>query len=292
MVESIIGNYLIEIGKITEQQYRIALDRMNSVRVKLGLIAVSEGFMTLQQVEEVNQLQKKLDKRFGDLAVEKNYLTDEQVGKLLKKQGDAYLTFMQALEEFEMITPAEAVWIIDEFKESRGLTNIEMDYIKSDDVDKIVEIMLPDKAADYSVLIAIAIKTIIRIADRHAGIIKVEMKDFRSAAPMAVQSLEGENETWTNGFKEVDGAMRTAASIFAEEDFTEMDEDALDAAAELVNCINGLYASSASGSHGKFLELMPPLYSMDGTDYPEGEACVVTVQIDDKLCEYASIKKV
>ena len=292
MVESIIGNYLIEIGKITEQQYRIALDRMNSVRVKLGLIAVSEGLMTLQQVEEVNQLQKKLDKRFGDLAVEKNYLTDEQVGKLLKKQGDAYLTFIQALEEFELITQAEAVWIIEEFKESRGLTNIEMDYIKSDDVDKIVEIMLPDKAADYSVLIAIAIKTIMRIADRQPGILKVEMKDFRSAAPMAVQALEGENETWTNGFKEVDGAMLTAASVFAEEDFPEMDEDALDAAAELVNCINGLYASSVSGSHGKFLELMPPSYSMEGADYPEGEACVVTVQIDGKLCEYASIKKV
>ena len=107
MVESIIGSYLVDSGRITRQQFRAALDKMDSVRVKLGLIAVSEGFMTFAQAEEVNRLQAMCDKRFGDIAVEKGYLTDEQVGKLLKRQGDAYLTFIQALEDDKLITIGE-----------------------------------------------------------------------------------------------------------------------------------------------------------------------------------------
>ena len=43
--------------------------------------------MTKEQADEVNQLQAMKDARFGDIAVEKGYLTDEQVGKLLKKTG-------------------------------------------------------------------------------------------------------------------------------------------------------------------------------------------------------------
>ena len=76
MVESIIGSYLVDSGRITQQQLRAALDKMDAVRVKLGLIAVSEGFMTFAQAEEVNRLQAICDKRFGDIAVEKGYLSD------------------------------------------------------------------------------------------------------------------------------------------------------------------------------------------------------------------------
>ena len=93
-----------------------------------------------------------------------------------------------------------------------------------------------------------------------------------------------------NGFKEESGALLTAACFFGQEDFPEMSEDVLDAAAELMNCINGLYASAQSSAHGAFLELMPPVYSVDGTDYPQAEACVVTVQIDGKQCEFLTVK--
>ena len=291
MVESIIGKYLMDSGRITQQQFRAALDKMDAVRVKLGLIAVSEGFMTFAQAEEVNRLQAICDKRFGDIAVDKGYLTEEQVGKLLKRQGDAYLAFIQALEDDKLITIGEVANVLEEFKMNQCLTNTELEDIKSDDVDKIVDVFLTEEAKEYEAVIAIAMKTLIRLVDRHASIIKAEMKSLDSNAPMAVQEMQGESGKWTNCFKEVDGALLTAASFFGQEDFEELDEDALDAAAELLNCINGMYATSLSGNHGNFLELMPPLYEVDGVEYPDDAACVVTIQIDGKLCEFAAIKQ-
>ena len=290
MVESIIGKYLMDSGRITQQQFRTALDKMDAVRVKLGLIAVSEGFMTFAQAEEVNRLQAICDKRFGDIAVEKGYLTDEQVGKLLKRQGDAYLAFIQALEDDKLITVGEVANVMEEFKMNKCLTNTELEDIKSDDVEKIVDVFLPEEAEGYEQLVGIAMKTLIRLVDRHASIIKAEIKKADGGAPMAAQEMQGENVKWFNGFRELDGALLTIASFFGQEDFEMLDEDALDAAAELMNCINGLFASALSGNHGQFLELMPPQYAVDGLDVSDQMACVVTVQIDGKLCELITVK--
>ena len=291
MVESVIGSYLVDSGRITQQQLRAALDKMDAVRVKLGLIAVSEGFMTFAQAEEVNRLQAICDKRFGDIAVEKGYLTDEQVGKLLKRQGDAYLVFIQALEDDKLITIGEISNVLEEFKRNACLTNTELEDIKSDDVEKIVSVFLPESAKEYENLVSITMKTLLRLVDRHSSIVKVEMKTVDDKAPMAIQELQGESCKYFNGFKEVNGALFTAACFFGQEEFDEMNEDVLDAAAELMNCINGLYASSLSGNHGAFLELMPPVYNVEGVDYPKEEACVVTVQIDGKLCEFITVKQ-
>ena len=291
MVESIIGNYLVDSGRITQQQFRAALDKMDAVRVKLGLIAVSEGFMTFAQAEEVNRLQAICDKRFGDIAVEKGFLSDEQVGKLLKRQGDAYLAFIQALEEDKLITIGEVSNVMEEFKRNACLTNTELEDIKSDDVEKIVDVFLPESAKEYEALIGVTMKTLIRLVDRHASIVKAEMKSVDAKAPMAIQELQGDGVKFVNGFREVNGALLTAACFFGQEDFEEMNEDVLDAAAELMNCINGLYASSQSGNHGAFLELMPPAYGVEGVDFPTGDACVITVQVDGKLCEFVTIKQ-
>ncbi|MBP5281652.1 MAG: hypothetical protein J6Z22_04045 [Lachnospiraceae bacterium] len=291
MVESIIGKYLVDSGRITQQQYRAALDKMDAVRVKLGLIAVSEGFMTFAQAEEVNRLQAICDKRFGDIAVDKGYLTDEQVGKLLKRQGDAYLAFIQALEDDKLITVGEVANVIEEFKQNKCLTNTELEDIKSDDVEKIVSVYLPEEASGYQQFISIAMKTLIRLVDRHASIIKAEMRKVTEMAPMASQEMVGETVKWCNSFRELDGALLTIAAFFGQEDFETLDEDALDAVAELINCINGLFASALSSNHGEFLELMPPIYAVEGLECSEDESCVVTVQIDGKLCELVTSMK-
>jgi len=110
MVEYILGNYLVETGKITKEQLAQTLADQDTVRVKLGLIAVAEGMMTLEQTAEVNRLQALMDQRFGDIAVQKGYLTDEQVGKLLKKQGNAYLTFIQTMVDSQLLDMEDVNW--------------------------------------------------------------------------------------------------------------------------------------------------------------------------------------
>ena len=65
------GNYLVKNGVITEEQLQEVLEIQKTSRVKMGLIAVSEKMLTARQTYEINMLQVTLDKRFGDIAVEK-----------------------------------------------------------------------------------------------------------------------------------------------------------------------------------------------------------------------------
>lgn len=76
MFDHIFGKYLVQAGKLTQDSLEEVIKYESSVRVKLGTIAVAEKLMTDKQAEEVNQLQAVMDKRFGDIAVEKGYLTE------------------------------------------------------------------------------------------------------------------------------------------------------------------------------------------------------------------------
>ncbi len=63
-------------------------EQRGGARVKLGLIAIAEKLMTSEQTEELNTLQRQTDRRFGDLAIEKGYLTEQQLERLLENRGE------------------------------------------------------------------------------------------------------------------------------------------------------------------------------------------------------------
>ncbi|MFR5618554.1 MAG: hypothetical protein ACLTJ5_06805 [Clostridium sp.] len=56
------------------------------------------------------------DKRFGDLAVEKGYLTEADVNYLLGRQGNPYLIFIQGLEENGIMSRDEIETALDAFQ--------------------------------------------------------------------------------------------------------------------------------------------------------------------------------
>lgn len=280
MVEYILGNYLVATGKISAEQLQTVLYKQDSVRVKLGLIAIAEGFMTTAQAEEVNEIQAIKDKRFGDIAVEKGYLTDEQVGKLLKEQGNTYLMFIQALVDEQLIQMAEVDGILEEFRKKNDFTNTELEDIKRDDVDRIIPLYLPEEGKKYQELIGVAVRTLIRLIDRRIYIGPATMETCLEGKAMVSQQMEG-SANFVDCFAEGTGALLKAGSIFGEEDFMSMDEDVLDAAGELLNCINGLYASNKS-REGQVLELLPPSYMLEGTNQPKDMVCKVPVFINGK----------
>ena len=193
MVEYILGNYLVETGKITKEQLTKALINQDSVRIKLGLIAVAEGMMTLDQTAEVNRLQALMDMRFGDIAVQKGYLTEEQVGKLLKKQGNTYLSFVQSLVDNDYLDMEDVDLVVNSFRLINGYNNSEMDALKSDEPDRIVPLFMPEEGRQFTEIISTAIKSIIRLIDRHAYIGRAEMIDSFPAKDMIPPSIQGLN---------------------------------------------------------------------------------------------------
>ena len=280
MVEYIFGNYLVDIGRITKAELQQVLEKQDSVRVKLGLIAVEEGLMTIEQADEVNKLQAVMDQRFGDIAVGKGYLTEEQVAKLLKQQGNAYLMFIQALVDDDLIMMEEIDLLLNDFKRVNGFSNSELDDIKSDDVDRIIPILLPDEGKQYQEVIGAAVRMLIRMVDRHVYLGNAVMVEALPAEDVVSQAMVGEGGI-VDCFSERNGALLKVCSVFGQEEFERLDPDSLDAAGELLNYVNGLYASGLS-SRGVFLELMPPEYGAVKENVKTGTICSIPIFVGGK----------
>ena len=286
MIGYILGNYLVDTGKLTKEQLREVLDGAGKVRVKLGLIAVAEGYMTAAEAEEVNRLQAVMDKRFGDIAVENGYLTDEQVGIILKKQGDEYMVFLQTLVDMNIMGMADAEKILGEFCKAKGLSDAQCEDIKSGDIDRILPVYLPTESEPYKEVIGVALRTIIRCVDREVCLDQGMIVDSINGKNGSFQTVEAEDGSKTCvGLVESDGGFLLAASLFAGEEFAELDEDALDSCAELLNCINGIYASAKSKEDVE-LELLPPVMHKEDIELKGNNICVLPVMVKGKKMNF------
>lgn len=286
MIGYILGNYLVDAGKITKEQLREVIDGAGKVRVKLGLIAVAEGYMTAAETEEVNRLQAVMDKRFGDIAVESGYLTDEQVDIILKKQGDEYMVFLQTLVDMNIMCMADAEKLFAEFCSAKGLDEAQCEDIKSGDIDRILSVYLPKAGESYKDIMGVALRTIIRCVDREVCLGQGVMVDSINGKKGSFQTVEAEDGSITCvGLVEDDGGFLLSASLFAGEEFATLDEDALDSCAELLNCINGIYASAKSKEDME-LELLPPVMYMEDVELKGNNICVLPVMVKGKKMSF------
>lgn len=284
MVSSIVGNYLIEKGLITSEQFRDLIAEQRRVRVKLGLIAVAEGLMTQEETDNVNRLQAVMDKRFGDIAVEKGYLTEGQVESLLKKQGNAYLAFAQVLENQQLMSIEQLEQYLIDFQCENHLTASDMEAIKSDDVDRILPLYLPVGSESYAEIAGTAVRALIRLVDAEIYPKKAYIASELEADNGAWQYVEG-NSDFNCAMAGKGDALLHTASVFGQEEFAEMNDDALDAVGELLNCMNGLYVSAKS-KEGISLELMPPEYSARFTKLVCNKMLVLPLRIQDKTVNF------
>ena len=276
MVSSIVGNYLIEKGLLTGEQFRDILNEQQKVRVKLGLIAVAEGLMTQEEADRVNQLQAVMDRRFGDIAVEKGYLTEGQVNSLLKKQGNAYLAFAQAMENQQLMTIEQLEQILLDYRCENNFTASDMDALKSDDVDSILPLFLPVDSEAYYGIAGTAVRTLMRLVDTGLYPDKAYIMQKTEDENGALQKVEGE-KGFVSALGGKGNALQFTASVFGQEKFTSVDEDALDAIGELLNCINGLYVSECKD--GSSLELMPPSFKTGIQGFESRKMLVLPIHI-------------
>ena len=281
MINRLLGNYLVQAGKITQAQLDEVIASQKKVRVKLGLIAVAEKLMTPEQADEVNNLQAIMDKRFGDIAVSKGYLTDEQVTRLLGLQGNAYLTFIQALDDCEVMTPEEADAALAEYQKENAFTATDIDALKSGDADRIVPLFLPAECEGLQAeLIQGAVRTIIRLIDSDTYVMKASVVSAIEADRFALQDLNGDHEA-TLSFAADGDALKVIADVYGQEDFAQVDLDALDAVGEFINCINGMFSTKLSGTCN--MDMLPPSYKDARSTAKADKICVLPVCVNGKV---------
>lgn len=249
MFDRIFADYLRSTGKLSDSNLDEIFSNQEQRRVRLGVIAVSEKLLSIEQVEEINQLQAIYDMRFGDIAVQKGYLTDEQVSRLLVLQGNAFLAFMQSVVDGEYMTMADFNEALDTYQKANNFTLSNMEDLKSCDADRIIPIFIYDQPELTQKLCGIMIRTMSRLIDYRMFIKPPTVSSTVNYPAICVQELKGEHNIVTALSGDIDGALFEAAVGFAGKENVTEPEDCLDALCELINCVNGLLATEMSNQN-------------------------------------------
>lgn len=270
------GDYLLGKNIITQEQYDSVLSYRKTNRVKLGLIAVEQKLLTVTKAEEVNRLQMKMDKRFGDIAVEMGYLNEEEVSMLLKMQGNPYLLFVQAVTENDIMSKEKVDACLVGFEKDNGYTYAEVEALKNGEIDKVVA-LLTKADQPYDEIVTLVVKNLIRFVSTD---IAIGMKKFSKevkVSHIAMQELQGDYPMLLALSCESEELL-AVASPYGKEEFASIDADALDAVCEFINCTNGLYASKLSQDNIE-LDMLPPSSHEHVTLTTEGEFYELDLQV-------------
>lgn len=272
------GNYLMEKGLIHQTQFEEIMLKQQQTRVKLGLIAVSEKLLTTKQAEEINQLQRSMDRRFGDIAIEKGYLLEEEVTHLLNMQGNPYLQFVQVVTENNIMSSVELDQSIESFKKEGDFTDADLDALKSGDIDRIISIFNVTDSSLINQLISLYLRNIVRFITNNIIIKKIKKVSEYSFGSLSSQKMIGDHEFFI-GFASQGNELTAIANPFAKENYTVVDEDAFDAVCEFINCSNGLYASKLS-HEDIHIDMTPPLFYSEKKISSNGDIYIVPVVIN------------
>ncbi|MCM1046376.1 MAG: hypothetical protein NC417_12775 [Candidatus Gastranaerophilales bacterium] len=280
MVEYILGKYLVKNAKITKNQLQQVLEKLDSAKVTLALAALEEGILSVEQVVELIESVGEADEAFEAAAVGRGFFTEEQADKLLKRRDSVYLKFMQTLVDEQLILMEDFEGLLADFKRENGYNNAEMEDLKCNDAKRIVPLMLPEEAKQYGDIIAAALETMQKVIGGSLYMGEGAMVDTFPPEPMVSQTLAWESG-FVSCFSERDGGLLKVCSVFGHEEFEILDEDAMDAAGELLNCVNGVYASELS-RRGEFFEMMPLEYSGVRDPIRRNSICRVPIFVGDK----------
>lgn len=274
------GDYLLKKNKISQSLLEEILAQQQTSRAKLGLIAVAEKLLTSKQAEELNELQKIKDRRFGDIAIEKGYLLKEEVNYLLNLQGNSYLKFVQSLTASDIMTMDQIETSLDEYKRDYGLSDTELEALKSGDIDRIIPVFVDTNIPYVGECITLAIRNIVRFINNSIMLKKAYTVKEYSFTSIAYQKLVGCHELLVC-FAGEDEALLNIASPFAKETFETMNEDAFDSICEFINCSNGLYASKLS-REDIHIDMTPPGFDKNKALKSDGDIYVVPIVINGK----------
>ncbi len=271
MYEQFMGKYLVKTKRLSPERLQEVLEAKKSEMIKLGFLAVKEGFITEKEAQKINDLQRKEDKYFGEIAIKQGLLTKEQVDVLLSRQKQSDALFKQLLVEKGYMSLVQLDEVVEELIEDYGYTREEIEAIESDNITKISHAFLNINEFDsrYGMfkdligmkeLVALALRNLIRFVSTDIYIDRpVKISTYRGRY-LATQAVVGKAPYHIGlGSSDSPDGLLEVARNFGKEDFVDVNEDALDAVGEFLNCVDGLYVSYPEMEYLK-LDMKPQEY--------------------------------
>lgn len=258
MFSQLFGHYLIDKRIITPDEYRATIENQLKVRVKLGTIAIAEGLLTEEQVDDINRLQMQQDKRFGDIAVEKGLLTDDQISALLAKQGNPYMQFVESITQSAGLSAGVIEKTLAVYQKENGFTDRDMEALKNDDIGALIPVFAKSDNPLVTEIAGLVIKNVNRFITRDYYIGHISKAKSLSYHCLAGQRITGSGTYYAALAASADDeAFQLVAGRFSGVKAARGSADSFDGVCEFINVNDGLFASDQSENSGREFELEP-----------------------------------
>ena len=279
MLSQLFGKYLVEQKALSDDTLKNILKEQEGTRVRLGTIAVADGLLTEAQADEINHLQTQMDKRFGDIAVEQKYLTENQVSTLLKKQGNSTMKFYQLLNDMAGLSMSKIDEYVNGFKSTNGFTDGELEALKEEDIEKLIPLFAATMNTMVTSLSGLVLRNLTRFVTSDFYIDRIKHISQLEYRCLAGQKLEGDLDIIV-GFASVgeQTAIVDIANGFSHSNIANLGIEVYDAIGEFTNCISGLFATALS-KKGSMLEITPQFAYEN--QFAKGDAYVLPIHIHD-----------
>lgn len=268
MIGQFFGNYLLNTGFISREDFLKAMELKRDSHVKLGLLAIDADYLTADQVNMLHQKQQTVDKKLGDLAVEMNLLTREQLDELLQRQANSYLSFAQTLVEQGFLTDAQLNQALADYKKKYALSDKDFSSEQSENLKVILEDFydLGDggQGEIYIKYIELLFKNIIRfVGDDFIPLSPAEFSEYDMNWNVQ-QQIAGKVNLLT-GIEASKNSFMKFAERYADDYSKTLKDYAQDAVGDFLNLHNGLFIVNLSSNDSLELYLKPQESRAQGT---------------------------
>src|ERR1051326_7883027 len=114
------GLYLKKKGILTADQLVAALEIQLTTLPRIGQLALEEGIISPRDIFDVLRAQRESPGiRFGELAIEMNLMTRDELTRLLMIQANRNRPLIKIVIERGMLSPEQAAVEVPEFRRSQ-----------------------------------------------------------------------------------------------------------------------------------------------------------------------------
>lgn len=279
MFTQLFGKYLVENHILSEGMLEDIAAQMSSTRVRLGVLAITQGMITEEQAETINQLQTQRDSKFGTIATEEGYLTEEQLDELLALQGSSYAKFVQLVSEVGNYKISEVECFVADFQKDNGFDDTELQGLKDDNIDIVIPIYAFSSKPYITDICALALKNITRFITDDYYVDRIQHINQLEYRCLCGQKLVGDaNVTIAFASRDDGSGIVKLANGFADDNIDAAGIEAYDAVGEFVNCISGLFATAISKKDIK-TEILPQFAYEN--QFARGDAYAFPIYIEE-----------
>lgn len=275
MLNRLFGDYLVKKNKIAQEQLESILSVSTDIKAEISTVAVVKKVLTLSQVQSLLEKVDSQTSRIGELAVEEGMITDDRLEQVISYQSNPFMIFVQNLIGNNCLQLQEVNQIIDAFQEEGQYDDVQLEALMLGDIEQIVNVFVPIKNKNLKQLTVTLMQTFRRLIDKDVYLERAYVANTLQVDRYAAQLVTGDM-----CFKlYISGAMNhllAIANYFTGDKYAVVDQDALDTVCEFVNCVNGQFATNMSYEDVD-IDMNAPECGMEGPYLNGGKLFVIPI---------------